>query len=76
MSQLRAFSPHYNSRLFLSDTFKARSLAMIQNFSFPFFLRLLLPLFCVMCLLSGTASASVEPVQLSGSNQWIKGHVQ
>lgn len=63
MSQGLAVSPIYNSRLSVFDTFKARSLAMIQKLKISVFQLLLLPVLCAMCLFAEAAPASAESVR-------------
>ncbi|MFA7293112.1 MAG: TlpA disulfide reductase family protein [Rhodocyclaceae bacterium] len=78
MSQVPAVSPIYNSRLFVFDTFEARSLAMIQKLKITATRFLLLPIFCAMCLSAGEAAASSESVRpfVTGSLAQIVGERQ
>lgn len=62
MSQLPAISPHYNSRLSFFAHIQGAFLVN-QTPRFTSFQRLLLPVFCAICLFSGEASASAESVR-------------
>lgn len=78
MSQVLSVSPIYNSRLSVFDTFKARSLAMIQKLKIFVSRFLLVPILCAISLSAGGAPASAESLRpfVTGSLAKIVGERQ